>query len=83
MIKSITYKQERLRKNLVTKRLVDNMFSLAEVAKQTGISKATLSRIENGKLCDMETFAKLCQWFGTEPNDYFEIVKERQDGFRK
>ena len=35
---------------------------IREVAKEVGISYATLSRVESGKLPDLETFAKICQW---------------------
>jgi len=37
-------------------------YAIRETAKEIGISSATLSRIENGKLPDLETFSKLCQW---------------------
>jgi transcriptional regulator with XRE-family HTH domain len=35
---------------------------LRETAKEIGISPATLSRVENGKPPDIETFRKICQW---------------------
>ena len=31
-----------------------------EFAKKLGVSPATLSRVENGKLPDLETFSKIC-----------------------
>ena len=37
-------------------------------AKQIGISSATLSRIENGNVPDLATFASICKWLGTDPN---------------
>ena len=35
---------------------------IREVAREVGISPATLSRIENGKIPDLNTFSKLCSW---------------------
>ena len=37
-----------------------------------GVSAATLSRIEQGKIPDVETFIKICRWLG-EPTDKFII----------
>lgn len=36
-------------------------------ARDVGISPATLSRVENGHIPDIETFEKLCQWLGASP----------------
>lgn len=35
---------------------------MRETAQEIGISLATLSRVESGKLPDIETFKKLCNW---------------------
>lgn len=40
-----------------------------EVAKEIGISSATLSRVENGSLPDLGTFAKICKWLEVDPNE--------------
>lgn len=32
-----------------------------------GVSPATLSRVENGKVPDLETFSKVCRWLGEDP----------------
>jgi len=37
--------------------------SLSESANDIGISKATLSRIENGSIPDLFTFQKICQHY--------------------
>jgi DNA-binding Xre family transcriptional regulator len=66
------YNARQLKIDLMTKRCILNDFSLDEAAKQIGISKATLSRIENLKTPDIETFGKICKWLETEPNDYFK-----------
>jgi transcriptional regulator with XRE-family HTH domain len=42
---------------------------IREVAEEIGISYATLSRIENGKLPDLETFSKLCRWLEIDPSE--------------
>lgn len=40
-----------------------------EVAKEIGISPATLSRVERGHLPDIETFSKVCSWLGVDPGE--------------
>lgn len=44
-----------------------------EVAKEVGISPSTLSRVENGKIPDLETFGKLCSWLGDDPSIYLGL----------
>jgi transcriptional regulator with XRE-family HTH domain len=36
-------------------------------ASEIGISPATLSRIENGNVPDLMTFAAICRWLGEDP----------------
>jgi transcriptional regulator with XRE-family HTH domain len=43
---------------------------LREVAKEIGISAATLMRIEAGRVPDVATFGKVCHWLGVEPGDF-------------
>jgi transcriptional regulator with XRE-family HTH domain len=38
------------------------------VAKEIGISHATLSRVERGFLPDLKTYEKICRWLGVKPN---------------
>ena len=46
---------------------------LREVSTEIGgVSAATLSRIEQGKIPDVDTFIKLCKWLET-PTDTFII----------
>ena len=40
---------------------------LREVAREIPTSPATLSRIEGGKMPDLTTFGKLCQWLKIDP----------------
>lgn len=37
-------------------------------AAEVGISPATLSRIENGHLPDLETFRRICAWLEADPS---------------
>ncbi len=52
--------------------------SLRTVAAELGISIATLSRIENGKLPDVYNLAEIFYWLGDNPANYF-ILEERDD----
>jgi DNA-binding Xre family transcriptional regulator len=47
-----------------------------EFAKTLGISPATLSRIENGKLPDLETFSKICDKLQLDPSDILQVGKK-------
>lgn len=40
---------------------------IRETAKEVGVSPATLSRVENGKVPDLDTFSKICAWLGDDP----------------
>jgi len=42
---------------------------IREVAREIGISPATLSRVENGKLPDLDTFSKVCKWLRIDPGE--------------
>ncbi len=42
---------------------------IREVAREIGISPATLSRVENGKLPDLDTFSKVCKWLKIDPGE--------------
>lgn len=44
-----------------------------EAAREVGVSPATLSRIENGKVPDLETFGKVCKWLGEDPAQYLGL----------
>jgi DNA-binding Xre family transcriptional regulator len=73
--KDIEFNSYELKKDLITKRQIDNNWSMDEACKQIGISKATLSRLEKGKLPDIETFMKVCKWLNALPNKYFTPEK--------
>ena len=44
--------------------------------KETKISKATLSRIENGAPPDVETFCKLLKWLDKPASEFFNDKSE-------
>ena len=60
----------RLSKLLVQKR---GDRGVREFAREIGISAATLSRIERGKLPDIETFGKLCSVLKLDPAEILEV----------
>jgi putative transcriptional regulator len=49
----------------------------AELAKQTGLSKTTISNLESGRLkrIELATIAKLCQALACTPNELFELSR--------
>ncbi len=50
---------------------------LREAAVEAGgISPSTLSRVENGKAPDMDTFLLLCDWLKVPPNEFFSNEAE-------
>lgn len=52
---------------------------LRDTAKEIGdISPSTLSRIEQGKMPDLDTFLKLCEWLGISPSGFFESQNENK-----
>lgn len=51
---------------------------LRDIAQEMGnMSPATLSRIENGKMLDVETFLALCDWLQVSPQQF---IKEAPSG---
>lgn len=46
-------------------------------AKEIDISPATLSRIENGHVPDLETFVKICKWLGEDPGTFLGMSGQR------
>jgi transcriptional regulator with XRE-family HTH domain len=57
---------------------------IREVAAEIGVSSATLSRIENGKIPDLKTFSKICNWLQIDPSEVLGCkgVVEQQKGLR-
>jgi DNA-binding XRE family transcriptional regulator len=64
--------QERKRNSLKTYR-EQAFISKAELARKAGISEETISRIENGKSCRLETKRKIILAFGLELSESDKI----------
>jgi transcriptional regulator with XRE-family HTH domain len=47
-------------------------------AAEVGVSSATLSRVENGHMPDLETFAKICQWLDRDPRELLGMSQADQ-----
>jgi transcriptional regulator with XRE-family HTH domain len=57
----------------------------ATAAEIGGVSASTLSRIEQGKVPDLDTFLRLCRWLGVSPEEFTEgppIKAAEDDGQR-
>ena len=58
-------------------RIRRGVLGLRETAKEIGnISPSTLSRVENAKMPDMETFLLLCDWLQVQPD---VLIKNTED----
>lgn len=47
-------------------------------ATDVGISPATLSRVENGHMPDLVTFAKICRWLNRDPREFLGLETDDQ-----
>ena len=53
---------------------------LRDTAKEIGnVSPSTISRVENGKTPDMDTFLALCDWLEVPPAELIKNTKEEED----
>lgn len=48
-------------------------------ALEAGVSSSTYSRVENGHMPDLETFARLCRWLERDPADFLGLEKNKGD----
>ena len=46
-------------------------------AADVGVSPATLSRVENGHMPDLETCAKICRWLERDPREFLGLAEEQ------
>ena len=53
---------------------------LRETAAEIGISPATLMRVENGRIPDIETFGKLCHWLELDPGSFLGFEPKEGGG---
>lgn len=68
----MVFKEDKFRKDIILKRSLANRIGMRECAKEIGISPATLSRIERGKMPDLMTYAKVCKWLNENLNKYIK-----------
>lgn len=47
-------------------------------AAEAGVSSATLSRVENGHMPDLVTFAKICRWLEVDPREFLGVAIEER-----
>tara|TARA_Y100000310_G_C20695027_1_gene825062 strand:- start:3934 stop:4266 length:333 start_codon:yes stop_codon:yes gene_type:complete len=52
---------------------------IRETSKEIGISSATLSRVENGKPPDLNTFPKVCKWLQVDPGEILGYKVEKRE----
>lgn len=50
---------------------------IREVAHEIGISPATLTRVEGGRLPDIATFQKICSWLKVNPAEILDLPIEK------
>lgn len=67
------FNHEKLRADLITKRVIVNCQNLRDCSKEIGISTSTLSRAENCRPIDVWTLAQILKWLKTDANSYFII----------
>jgi transcriptional regulator with XRE-family HTH domain len=51
---------------------------LREVAQEIRIGPATLMRVENGRIPDVTTFGKICNWLGVDPGSFLGFQRKDQ-----
>ena len=49
---------------------------LRETAREIGTSAPTLSRVESGKMPDLQTFGKLCRWLEMDPGMILNVTRQ-------
>lgn len=60
------------------KRLIEKNIELKIAATEIGTSAATLSRLENEKIPDVMTYAKICKWLGVSMDTFISKAKKIQ-----
>jgi len=53
--------------------------SLRDLAAETGVPYSTLSRVESGKIPDLNTFRSIVEWLGISPDRFFPRARVRQE----
>lgn len=55
--------------------LVDRDLELTNVIKKAGLSKGTVTNINNGNSITMNTLEKICLYLGCQASDVIEFIK--------
>jgi len=68
------FNRAELRKDVMTKRCIEDDITVELAAKQIGISSSVLCHLEQkkDKSITLTTLAKLCTWLNTDPGKYFK-----------
>jgi transcriptional regulator with XRE-family HTH domain len=53
--------------------------SLRDLAAETGVPYSTLSRVESGKIPDLNTFRSIVEWLGIPPDRFFPRTRVREE----
>src|SRR6266702_8230281 len=56
-------------------KLLESQLSLREAAKESGISLATLSRLSNGKVPDIDHFVAVVRWLQIDANAFMDAPR--------
>lgn len=64
---------------LVAGRRRDLGLSLREAADVSGVPFATLARVEQGRMPDLETFRRLVAWLGVAPDRFFTLTERAEN----
>lgn len=65
------FNSKLLRSDMIAKRKIERNITMDEAAKEIGVAKCTISRMENQNSIDIETLCKFCEWLQTNPSRYF------------
>lgn len=58
--------------------------NLRDIANEIGnVSISTLSRIEQGKIPDLSTFIKICEWLEVTPNEFALNTEKKKRGHKE
>ena len=70
MVVDIVYDKEALKRDLRYKRIIELELSMDNCSNLIGVSKPTLSRLENGGMPDLMTFFKIIKWLNRDVREY-------------
>jgi DNA-binding Xre family transcriptional regulator len=65
-------------KAIKTKRVIELNINVREAANKIKISPATISRIENGGVAELESVIKACNWLGQHVSDFIVVAQSEK-----